>query len=64
MFNKLKIGNKIYLKGILPFEIYSLVDFNTKYTIVNIDYSMSYPITIVADNNYIHLVLDNVKLAS
>lgn len=63
MLNNLSVGSKVYITGLLPFDIYNLVNFNTKYVIVNIDYSMSYPITIFANNSFIHLTQDCIKLA-
>lgn len=64
MNSKFKVGKKVYIKGILPLNIYDLVDYHTTYIIVSIDYYLSHPITIVANNTYIALTFDCVKLAS
>lgn len=61
MDKNLKIGQKVYIQGVLPLKLSELVNFNTPYTVVSINYYESFPITIDVNNIYISLPLDCVK---
>ncbi|MCM0647250.1 hypothetical protein NBE98_02530 [Clostridium swellfunianum] len=62
MSKNIRVGSKISIVGLLPFEFNNYLDYSQQYTIVNINYYKAYPITIYADSRLICLTLENIML--